>query len=121
MTTVGCILWFQNTTGAFQTWAYVWALIAPTSVGLGFLLHGIIRDEPALISRGVNLIVIGLVLFGIGFAFFEFTINLSGFGDSFIGRLIGPVLLIGLGIYLFMRQGTRHTDAAIKINLDQDR
>jgi hypothetical protein len=115
ITMLGFILWYQGSTGAYQTWAYAWALIIPTSIGLGFLLHGVVTHQPSLVSRGIHLVVIGMVLFGIGFTFFEFTINLSGYGDSAIGRLVGPVLLIGLGLYLLLRRVNRSPGAEFEV------
>ncbi len=40
VTTVGLILFTQNLTGHFQSWAYAWTLVAPTAVGLGLALYG---------------------------------------------------------------------------------
>jgi hypothetical protein len=100
----GVILWYQTSTGAFQTWAYAWALVFPASVGLAMAIQGALTSEHALIGRGVNLMVIGLALFGIGFAFFEYVINLSGFSGGTLGRFVGPVLLIALGVYSLLRQ-----------------
>jgi len=113
-TATGLILWFQDSTGAFQTWAYVWALVVPTSLGLSMILHGVVANEPAYVRRGMNLTIIGLVLFGVGFAFFEFTINLSGFGNSTLGRLLGPILLIGLGVYALLRRSGRQAEGDLK-------
>ena len=35
VTTVGMILLYQNTADHFESWAYAWALVIPTSTGLG--------------------------------------------------------------------------------------
>jgi hypothetical protein len=113
--TTGLILAFQDYTGAFQTWAYAWALVVPTSIGLSMMLHGRITYQGELARRGLKLFVIGLVMFGIGFAFFEFTINLSGFGNGTLVRLVGPVLLIGLGVYSLLRRNGRIGNDDLKI------
>lgn len=114
ITVTGLIFWFQQATGTYQTWAYAWALVAPTSIGLGLLLHGTVTRQQSLINLGINLTIIGLVLFGIGFSFFEFAINLSGLGDSLIGRLVGPVLLMVFGIYLLLRRGSGQANEKAK-------
>lgn len=106
LTVAGAVLWFQAATGAYQTWAYAWALVVPTSIGLGMRLHGEVTHQPLLVSRGITLTVVGLVMFGVGFTFFEYTVNLSGFDDSVVGRLLGPVLLIGLGVYALWRRSS---------------
>jgi hypothetical protein len=103
VTTVGLILLFQSYTGAWQTWAYAWALIAPTAVGVGQWLHGRLRDDAATQARGRRAAESGLVLFAGLAAFFELALNLSGF---FAGTAAGSVLALGLvaaGAYLLLR------------------
>ncbi|NUM43599.1 MAG: alpha-L-fucosidase, partial [Anaerolineales bacterium] len=43
VTMTGVILMLQNTFDLFATWAYVWALVAPTSMGLAKLVYGALR------------------------------------------------------------------------------
>ena len=45
VTMVGTILLFQNTFDYFQSWAYAWALVFPTSVGVGQLIYGSIKNR----------------------------------------------------------------------------
>jgi hypothetical protein len=97
ITMVGCILLFQTITGLWATWAYAWALIAPTSIGLGLLVWGAIKGHHDKVKEGLNLAGIGLVIFLVAGAFFELVVGLSGFG---LGPLALPLLLIGLGIVL---------------------
>ena len=52
VTTVGLILFFQNVTGLWATWAYAWALIFPTAVGIGVAIAGLWSDDRAGGSRG---------------------------------------------------------------------
>ena len=47
VTTVGLILWVQETYDAYATWAYAWALVAPTAPGVGTLLYGALRSATA--------------------------------------------------------------------------
>lgn len=99
VTMVGSILLFQSITGLWATWAYAWALIAPTSIGLGQLLWGAIKGRQDKVKEGLNLAGIGLVIFLVAGAFFELVLGVSGFG---LGPLALPFLLIGLGIVLIV-------------------
>jgi hypothetical protein len=103
-TVVGLILWYQEASGNFESWSYAWALVVPGALGLGTTLHGLWTNQPELLQRGLRLSAVGLVLFLVGLSFFEWTLDLSGFGESPVGRLVGPVALIGLGVYLLWRQ-----------------
>ena len=104
VTTTGLILLFQNTFHLWQTWAYAWALIAPTSVGVGIWLSGWWSDqlEPRRVGR--RMVEIGLVLF-LGFAaFFEILLNLSGLMRLGGGGIVIAVLLILAGVYLLSQR-----------------
>jgi hypothetical protein len=100
VTVVGLILLFQNTTNQWATWAYVWALVAPTSIGLGQILYGSIKGRSHLVAIGTRLVKIGLALFLVGAVFFELVIGISGFG---LGNWGWPILLIALGVLLLIR------------------
>ncbi len=96
---LGLISLFQNTFDMFQTWAYAWALVLPTSVGIGMYIEGVVRDQPAKRELGMRVAQIGLVIFVLLAAFFELAIDLSGlamgrvaFGAGLI--LIGALLLV---------------------------
>ena len=45
VTTVGLILWAQELTDAYATWAYAWALVAPTAPGVGTFLFGAVQGR----------------------------------------------------------------------------
>ena len=91
---IGGILYWQATTGAWETWAFAWALI-PSFVGVGVILSGILEGRTAKgVGEGGWLILIGLVLF-------------LAFG-SFFGALgwVGPywpLLVVGLGVLLVVQ------------------
>lgn len=100
ITVVGLILLFQQTTDQWATWAYVWALVAPTSIGLGLVLYGTIKGHPKSVTNGTGLIKVGLGLFLAGAVFFELIIGISGHG---LGNVGWPILLIVLGVLLLFR------------------
>lgn len=109
VTMVGLILFYQNVTGHWASWAYAWSLIAPTSVGLGMFSYGLLKGKPEIRQEGWDLTKIGLGIFVVAAIFFEFIIGISGFG---FGRFGWPVLLIALGIFLLFRNltmGIRHS------------
>jgi hypothetical protein len=91
---IGGILYYQNLTGNWESWAYVWALI-PGFVGIGIVISGIInRDFRESLTSGLVLIMISAIIF---FAFAE------GFGLAPDITKYWPVLLIGLGIIALVR------------------
>ncbi len=91
---IGALLYWQNATGNWESWAYAWTLI-PGFVGVGTILMGLLgRGNRGALAGGVWLVVISLVLFAVL--------------GSFLGGLdlLGPywpVLLIALGVVLLMR------------------
>lgn len=67
---IGGILYYQNATGNWESWAYMWALI-PGFVGVGSLLAGLFGEGFRQNFRhGLNLVVVSLVLFLIFATFF---------------------------------------------------
>lgn len=94
ISSTGLLLFYANATGHWASWAYAWALIAPTSIGLGLWLLGQIKRRSDLIKSGGAMVKVGLILFAAFGAFFELVIGISGLG---LGRYAWPVLLIGLG------------------------
>jgi hypothetical protein len=102
ITTVGVLLLFQNTIGHFESWAYAWALIV-VAVGLGLIMNGVWSNKPGLTQSGWRLAGLGVVLFAIGFFFFELILNIGGFGDLLGGRFLPSLLLIGVGVLALMR------------------
>jgi hypothetical protein len=100
VTMTGTILLIQNITGLWASWAYAWALIFPTSIGLGLSIYGLLRGQADTVRSGTNMALIGGGMFLIGAFFFEGIIGVSGFGLS---NLFLPLLLIGLGVLLLLR------------------
>jgi vacuolar-type H+-ATPase subunit I/STV1 len=91
---IGGILYYQNLTGDWESWAYIWALI-PAFVGVGVILSGIIdRNYKEAFTGGLILLMISGILF---FAFGEF------FGLRTEVTQYWPVLLIILGVIALVR------------------
>ncbi len=110
LTMVGLILWVQDEYGVYATWAYAWALVAPTGPGIGMLLYGLVRGDRRLAGDGFRTTVAGLALF-IGFAlFFEGVVGLSGHRIEHLDEVL-PYAAIGLGLLLvvlsFLGDGRR--------------
>jgi len=91
---IGCLLYWQNQTGRWETWAYTWTLI-PGFVGVGVAVSNLMEGKPvkALVEGGWPILV-SLVLFFL-------------FG-SFLGGMpwLGPwwaVVLIVIGVLVIAR------------------
>ena len=103
VTTVGSILAYQFSTDHWTSWAYAWALIAPTSVGAAMLLWGIFHGRGDLVRQGLSGLGVGLVIFIIGFAFFEGVLHLGGErGLAPLGRQALPIALIAAGVLVVL-------------------
>ena len=91
---IGGILYYQNMTGDWASWAYAWTLI-PGFVGVGTILAGLFGGNFRRSLRdGGTLILISLILFAI------FSSLLGG--KSYLG-VYWPVLIILMGIWLLIR------------------
>ena len=92
---IGGILYYQDATNDFGSWAYMWTLI-PGFVGVGTILAGLFGEHTRHnLSRGLNLLVISTVLFLVFATFFG--------GLDILGDYGAAVILILLGVYLLIR------------------
>jgi len=95
--TTGGILMIQNIFDLYASWAYAWALIAPTSIGLSKLLYGAVRGLGDEVKSGLAMAGVGAVIFVVAGVFFELIVDINGFGLN-VSWLCWPTLLIGGGI-----------------------
>jgi hypothetical protein len=90
---IGGILAYQNATGNWESWSYVWSLI-PGFVGIGVILAALLGDGGRDGFRsGVTLVFISAILF---------LIFSSIMGANPLGAW-WPVLLIVFGLWLLLR------------------
>ena len=91
---IGGLFYYQNMTGNWESWTYVWTII-PAFVGLGVIISGIInKDFKDAFSAGLILILISSGLF---FAFG------SRFGLPDYITDYWPLTLVVLGIIALIR------------------
>ena len=102
VTSVGLILAWQNATGLWATWAYVWALVGPGASGLGTFIGGLRTGNGRMARAGIWQMVIGIALF-IGFyLFFEEVIGLTGNALP-LAEWVFPAFLILLGVLVLIQ------------------
>jgi hypothetical protein len=100
ITSVGLILAFQEATGAYASWAYAWALVAPGSVGMALVLWGAVHRRGDFVESGMRSLVTGLGLF-VGFGLlFENVLGLDdGLATSGL-RDAMPLMAVALGVVI---------------------
>ena len=101
VTMTGAILLFQNTFDLYASWAYAWALVAPTSVGIAQIVHGASHGLSEELQNGLRLTGIGLAIFACAAVFFELVIGVSGFHLAGLW-MFWPLLLIALGVIVLL-------------------
>lgn len=91
---IGGILYYQNMTGDWESWSYIWALI-PGFVGMGVIIGGLIdKNFKESIGAGLTLFLISaILLFSFGAAF--------GLDPEI--TQYWPALLIALGLVSLVR------------------
>jgi hypothetical protein len=95
---IGSILYYQNSTGNWESWAYMWTLI-PGFAGIGSILAGILGENfKSSIRHGLNSLLVSVILFAIFGTFFH-AWNIFGVFSSYV-----PIGLLFLGgIWLVVR------------------
>ena len=99
---IGGILYYQNITGDWQSWSYMWTLI-PGFVGLGSILAGLLgEDLKSSVRHGMNSLVVSIILFAIFGSFFH-AWTIFGVYSNYL-----PIALLFLaGIWLVVRGALR--------------
>jgi hypothetical protein len=90
---IGTLLFWQNATGNWDSWAYAWTFI-PGFVGIGLILSDLLSGKFRLPSGGPILLIISLVLFAVFGSFLGAPFNIFKYW---------PVLLIALGLWQIFR------------------
>jgi hypothetical protein len=110
ITTLGLLLFFQNTFNLWGTWTYAWALLT-SAVGLGMLImNGYLKREGLRLAAGV-VIAIGLISFVVFGVLFEVILNISG-ANIYSGVFLGAGLIL-LGLFVvFSRPLFAHRKSA---------
>jgi hypothetical protein len=99
ITSIGLMLFYQNITNHWESWAYGWTVIL-MSVGLGIFIMGTWGQNLTQRDAGLRVLRIGLILFVIFGAFFELIFTAGRpFG---LRSVIFPAGLILLGLYLVL-------------------
>ncbi len=90
---IGGILYYQNLTQDWDSWAYAWAFI-PAFVGVGMLLAALLGGKSrGAVREGIRTLLVGLVLFVVFGSFFG--------AFSFLG-LYWPLLRVAAGVLILI-------------------
>ena len=113
ITSLGLLLFLQNTFDLWLTWTYAWALFI-SAIGIGLLLMNLYLKRVGLRKAGGVLIGIGLVLFVIFGIFFEIILDISGENNASVVFLSLGLVLLGLFVifkrFLFVRGSRKQED-----------
>lgn len=100
---IGGIFYYQESTGNYDSWSYMWALI-PGFIGAGVALQGLLGENTGHnLKRGLNLMVISAVLFLVFAAFLGGWNILGEFGPAVLLILLG-LWVLGSGLYRSYRK-----------------
>lgn len=99
ITTIGLLLFIQNTFKLWVTWSYAWALLI-SATGLGLLIMNFYLKRISMRRVAGLLIGIGLLLFVIFGVLFEVILNISGTNLNSGLFLGGGLVLLGLFVLL---------------------
>ncbi len=98
MAAVGALLWYQESTGIWSSWAYAWALVFPAAGGLAGIIHGTVHANWRHVRDSFGSLVFGLVTFLVLGFVFERWLGVGGFGLDRIASWIPGAVLLGLGV-----------------------
>lgn len=116
-TMTGLILLVHVMTDYWATWAYSWALLFPTAIGLGIQAYGVAKSRIDLRRAGWSLTRVGLAIFLVFAVIFEFIIGLGGFSLEYGW----PLLLISLGLFFITLSGFDGKQYALLFSKSSDK
>lgn len=91
---IGALLYWQDMTNNWESWAYAWTLI-PGFAGIGTILQGLLGEKTKQsLRQGFNMVIVSLILFSI---FASFLGGWQIFGPYW------PILIILLGLWMILR------------------
>ncbi len=99
---VGIILAFQDATGAWASWAYAWALVAPGSVGVSLAAYGLLHRRRDLLDAGLRTAATGLGLFVVFGLFFENIVGIDREHQSTVLQDALPIMAVALGALIVL-------------------
>ena len=101
---IGGILYYQNYSNDWESWSFLWTLI-PGFVGIGTILAGLLgEDTRRNLLRGLNLVILSVVLLVIFAAFFHRLYILGAYGPAVLLILLG-LYIIGRGLFRSRKSG----------------
>ena len=108
VTMLGLVLAYTSASDHWPMWAYAWTLVVPFGVGIGIYLQALRDRDQSSLRSGRTLMLVGAMMFLIGFVLFESILGVSG-RDAFgpVGKAALPALLIIVGIILLVRSVQR--------------
>lgn len=110
VTMTGLILLYDSVFNAWTNWAYIWALIFPTAVGIGLIIHGTWSDIPPVVKTGTRWTGVGMaIVLGLGILFELMIYPMFDVNRGLVNTLLWPTLLIGIGIWLMRRRKATNT------------
>lgn len=122
VTMVGAVLFYQQGTGHWESWAYAWALVGPGAAGLGMLAYGLIFGQRDLVRAGARLVAIAAAIFVVGYWYFE-TILATGRARLELGQW-WPVVFVGVGLFAlvggYLTRGSRTDESQTRSSAQGD-
>jgi hypothetical protein len=104
VTSVGLVLAAQQAAGAYASWAYAWALVAPGGVGAGLFLYGILTARWEIARGGLAALVSGVAIFLVGYLFFEAVMHGCGTTYAQLKRIRGIYLHVSSLAFVHLRR-----------------
>lgn len=99
---VGALLWYQETTNTWSSWAYAWALVFPAAGGLAGIIHGTLHANWRHVRDSAGSLFFGLIAFVILGFVFERWLGFTGFGFGQLAPWIPGIVLLGAGVLVLL-------------------